>query len=243
MSVSEVLGSRRDVTHAVFCFAEARLDVCRAEPARTYEVNVRSTRRVLEELIDLGIKPVFLSSDCVFDGEKGGYCEEDSRRPITVYGSHKLEVEDYLKGKPGLVLRLPKIFGTEPDDGTILSKWIPEILRGGEIRCAIDQRFSPLHIEDLIRAIQIAVERDLSGEFHVANPSHYSWFQLCETLLRTMRVSRPVVACRIRDFGLLENRPLNLSMNPAKFMAATGFSPRTVEDCCLELVQRVHSLS
>ena len=107
-------------------------------------MNVEDIKRLILGLIELEIKPVFTSTDQVFDGTKGDYSESDSTNPLSTYGQQKVEIELFLSTleKEYLLLRLSKIYGIDPDDGTFFSGWLNAIRQGLPIRCAVDERFS-----------------------------------------------------------------------------------------------------
>lgn len=241
MRVLDILPPKSEITHAIICYAETAIDACKADLQRSYQINVNSAKQVIDDLVQQGIKPVFMSSEYVFDGTRGNYVEEDDPNPITVYGGQKLEIENYLADRSGeyTVLRLAKVFGTEPGDGTILSDWLIQIDNGDEIKCARDQVFSPVHVEDVVAAIKAAVELDLSGTYHVASTQPYSRLEMLRTLIDFLGLGARVTECSIRDFDFLDNRPLDLSMNPAKLLQAAKLDVRTVTSCCRELADRL----
>ena len=152
MRLAEILPDRNEISHAVIFYAEAGIDECKADMERSNDINVRSTKQVIDDLDRMGVKPIFISTEYVFNGEKGGYTEEDQALPSTVYGSQKLEIEEYLADRcpDYAVLRLAKVFGTDPEEETILSGWLNQIKRGEEIRCARHQVFVPIHVDDAV---------------------------------------------------------------------------------------------
>ena len=106
--------------------AESRIDRCAGAPERTYALNVESVRRVIDALHDRDILPVFASTDCVFDGARGGYVEADAANPILTYGRHKRDVERHLEacGLPYVVARLSKVVDADPAGSGMLGEWI-----------------------------------------------------------------------------------------------------------------------
>ncbi len=241
MDLASILPEGADVTHALILYAETRLDACKADLKRSYELNVSSTKKVIDQLVDRGIKPIFTSSEYVFDGEKGGYTEDDPAHPTTVYGSQKVEIEQYLDQRcpDYATLRLAKVFGTDPNDRTILSGWLDQIRDGEEIRCARDQVYSPIHIDDVVASANAAVRLNLSGVYHVANPKPWSRLGMLRALLSAIKADANVVECSIRDFDFLDNRPLDLSMEPGKIMEAASLQFKTVPVACAELSDRM----
>ena len=236
MRLPDILPAVSDISHAVILYAETRIDICKADLNRSYQLNVDSTKRVIDDLSELGIKPVFFSSDWVFDGTKGNYLEKDTPAPTTTYGSQKLEVEQYLSNrcKDYLILRPARVFGTDPDDGSILSSWYQQIQGNETIRCARDQVFSPIHVDDVVKATKAVVDLDLGGVFHICNPEPCSRLEFLRTLLNCLGSKAHVIECSIRDFEFLEDRPLNLAMDPKKIIDATGLDFKTIESCCKE---------
>lgn len=241
MSLADILPENEPITHALILYAETRLDACKADLKRSHEINVASTKKVIDQLVDRGIKPVFTSSEYVFDGERGRYTEDDPAHPTTVYGSQKVEIENYLEQQCAdyAVLRLAKVFGTDPTDHTILSGWLDQIRDGEEIRCARDQVYSPIHIDDVVASANAAVRMNLSGIYHVANPEPWSRLGMLRALLSAIQADANVVECSIRDFDFLDNRPLDLSMEPGKIMKAASLQFKTVPVACAELSDRL----
>jgi len=241
MDLSGLLDDYPTIQTAVIGYAQSNLDLCRREEALSREINVCSTRRVIDLLKERSIKTIFLSSDCVFDGKKGDYIEEDAANPINLYGKHKIEIEHYLRenAPDSLILRLPKVFGTDIDDGKILSSWISQMQKGGTIRCASDQRFSPLDIRDIVASLRAAIRSNLSGVYHVANTRSCTWAELFLTLAKSLHKKPKFEECSIGDFNTLEPRPLNISMNPSKFLKTTNLKFRTLESCCDEIADKI----
>ena len=245
MRLADVLPEDSGISQALVVYAEADIDGCKRDQQRSYDINVVSTKRVIDDLIDLGVKPIFTSSEYVFDGEQGNYAEEDVPNPTTVYGSQKFEIERFLdkRCRDYAVLRLAKVFGTEPEDGTILPNWIRQIQKGEEIRCARDQVFSPVHVDDVVAASLAVADSGLSGIYHVANSQAYSRLDMLRVLLNSMGRDANVLECSLRDLSFLDHRPLDLSMNPGKILKTTGLEFRSVADCCDELTLRIADAS
>ncbi len=241
MRLENTLPRDADFSHAVVLFANPDIDSCKQQLPQSYELNVRGTKVVIDSLQKLGIKPVFISSEQVFNGKRGGYSELDAPDPVNVYGQQKLELEEYLAEQGGdyAVLRFAKVFGTDPSDKTIFSGWLRQIRRGEEIRCARDQVFSPIHVQDVVALIQAAIRQDLSGIFHVANVESFSRIEMLRILIERYGQPAKVQECSIHDFDFLDNRAEDVSLLPHKLLGATGLSTRTISSCCEELISRL----
>jgi dTDP-4-dehydrorhamnose reductase len=244
MQLSDLLSQLGPMTHAVILYAEARIDACKANPDRSNALNVTSLMNIINGLVRRGIKPVFTSSEYVFNGEKGYYCEDDPPCPNTLYGRQKLKMEKYLAelADDYLIFRLAKVFGSDYADGTILTGWAKQIQNGKTIQCARDQIFSPIHVDNVVEAIQTAIRLNLSGLYHVANTEPCSRLQMLRTLIGYADAKADVVECNLRDLSFLDNRPLNLSMDPSKLIRATGIKLRSINSCCEETARGLASV-
>ncbi|MBI4445908.1 MAG: sugar nucleotide-binding protein [Acidobacteria bacterium] len=236
MRLSEVLHLDAGFSHAVICYAITRIDDCKADVKRSQVVNVESVKILIDELTHHEIKPVFMSSEYVFDGCRGNYTEEDKPLPNTVYGRQKLEMEEYIgrRCERFAILRLAKVFSADANDDTILASWFRQILKGEEIRCAYDQIFSPICVTNVVQCVQAVINLGLNGVFHVSGHEAWSRLGMLKVFLDQLGMRTPVIECSIGDFEFLDNRPLDLSMSSEKIRGATGLSFRSVLDCCTE---------
>jgi dTDP-4-dehydrorhamnose reductase len=225
-----------EVTHAAILLADPQPDSCIGNPEASRRLNVTAMIRLCQDLWELGITPIFASTEFVFDGTKGEYVETDEARPILLYGRQKKEVEDFLaaSGRPHVILRFAKVFGDVPGDGTIFTAWAAQMLSGVKtMRCANDQAFSPVFVGDVGEAILRSAERGLSGLFHLSGNRRFTRLELLEMTLAAARRHRPVdltiEPCSIDDFNLPEPRPKDVSMRADKLTAAAGMGFVDVE--------------
>jgi len=137
-----------------------------------------------------GITPVFASSDAVFDGTRGLWTEED-RVNRSSRMRQKAAVENYLmeRGAPYVCARLAKVVTSAPDEPGVLSEWIDSLEAGAVIRCARDQRFSPVDVEDVAQALTGLVRRDCAGVFHIGGPDAMTRLELLERSWRSVAIS------------------------------------------------------
>jgi dTDP-4-dehydrorhamnose reductase len=231
------------VTHALVLFAMTSPDFCARHPDEARALNVTATLRVIADLWALGIVPVFASSEAVFDGGSGGYREDDTPRPVTLYGKMKREVEQVLLAsvQPSLILRIARVVSSLRGDGSLLAGWLEQLVRGEEIVCAVDQCFSPIHQDDLACGIWSLISADARGLFHLAGPSGLSRFAMLRLLVERYQAVGGIPcgvtrSCSIDDFPTVEPRPKNITLDPSKFIAHTRIMPRSPAVICQEIV-------
>ena len=150
MSIADLKIDDREISHAIILLGETNIDTCAGNEKKSNDLNVGSIIALIEDLKSEGVIPVFISTDNVFDGTRGSYSETDLPNPIVVYGRQKLEIENYLQSqcKDFCIVRLSKVYGLAPGDGTLFTTWMKALFDGEYIRVATDQVFSPISIDD-----------------------------------------------------------------------------------------------
>lgn len=238
-----LLRGAHGLTAAFLLHGITRLDDCARDPDGTARVNVEGMMRAIDDLVDAGVKPVYASTDAVFDGSRGRWTEEDLPNPTLTYGRQKAAVETYLCGKPPpwIVARLSKVVGSDPGTHSLLGEWVRQIEAGETIRCATDLVFTPAHVDDVAVALIRLAEGNASGVFNVCGPESMTRMDLLQMLFAEVRryraVESPIVACSIRDFPFIEPRPLDGSMIPAKLYRTLGAPFRDMRTVCAELAR------
>ena len=67
-----------------------KVEACESDPASALSVNAIGAILVARAAAEAGARAVYLSTDYVFDGEKGiGYAEDDPVSPVNLYGVSK----------------------------------------------------------------------------------------------------------------------------------------------------------
>ena len=92
-----------------------------------------------------------------------------------------------------------------------------------------DQKRNPILTGDLAGALIEAVEWGLDGLYHVAGPETVTRYEfgrrVCEVFGYDTDLLIPI---KMQDFDYLAERPLDSSLDTAKFRGATGFAPRKI---------------
>jgi dTDP-4-dehydrorhamnose reductase len=160
-----------------------------------------------------GARLVHLSTDVVFDGEKGApYVEEDEPTPLTEYGRAKADAERaVLVEQPGaLVVRTSLIYGgPQPGPQERLAADPDASFFTDEVRC-------PIQVGDLADALIELAWTDLSGVLHVAGADRLSRREFAELLAR-----RAVRAASMAEAGVVRPRDCSLAIDRARGLLRT----------------------
>jgi len=176
----------------------------------------------------LGIMPMFVSSDAVFDGSRAYWSEDDEPIPILTNGRQKLEVERHLAAlpPPWIIVRLPKLISPERNARCFLSGWAEGLGRRGRILCGTDQHFTSAAVPNAARAIAQLVQARALGLYHLGGSERLSRRAPLGAVLGEYRkFEKPmteVVECSLRDIPVLEPRPLDTSLRSDRFKADFG---------------------
>ncbi len=161
---------------------------------------------------------ISISTDCVFNGRKGNYTEEDVSDAEDVYGKSKNLGE--IVSENCLTIRT-SIIGRELETVHSLVEWFLSN-RGGKVRGFTNAVYSgfPTVVLAGIIADLLVNHKDLSGLYHVSSEPIDKYRLLC--LVREA-YNLDVEIEPFDDFNI------DRSLNSDRFRAATGFVPDTWE--------------
>ena len=106
-SAARELVDRLQPEWIINCAGFANVDECERDGERAELLNVELPRNLAAACAHAGVGLVHISTDSVFDGERGGYAEEDEPAPLNVYASSKLQGEQAVQAElpEALILR------------------------------------------------------------------------------------------------------------------------------------------
>src|SRR5690606_35122715 len=84
--------------YCINCAAYTAVDKAQTEQEKAYLVNAEAVKYLAEACKENDTVLIHVSTDFVFDGQKGSpYTEDDPTNPIGVYGASKLKGEQYIQ--------------------------------------------------------------------------------------------------------------------------------------------------
>ncbi|MEW6087946.1 MAG: SDR family oxidoreductase [bacterium] len=207
-------------THVVIAAGITNIDDCFRYKQEAYRCNVEKNIELIRYLADRKIKPIFLSSDQVFDGNKGNYDETEKTNPVNYYGDCKVQVEEFMRKnlKDYLILRLSKVYSRNLNDGGMFAEIFEKLRDGKKVTGAYNQIYNPTDVEIISMGIYHSINADLTGLYHLADKNIISRFEFAKNIAKEYNFNQCLIE-RI-DFNslpLLEKRALNSSLNVEKF--------------------------
>ena len=199
-----------------------RVDACEEVPGRAFEVNAVGALHVARACQALGARCVHISTDFVFDGEKGrSYSEEDPPNPINVYGSSKWAGEQLVRQAcpDAVIARVASLYGGRGARGKG-SNFVLTVLerarRGEPLRVVNDIRMSPTHAGDAAAALVALVERGATGIYHVVNEGSCTWYEFASRAVELAGLDVPVEPTSHLAYQTRARRPTNSVLSAAK---------------------------
>lgn len=202
--IDAIVRERPDVV--IHAAAMTDVDACERDPGRAQAVNAVGTRLVARGAAQAGAHLVAISTDYVFDGDKGcSYVESDQPNPVSAYGVSKLAGEQavFEETERACVVRTAWVFG---EGKSHFITFVLSRLRQGEpVRAVVDTFGSPTSTKDLAAVLLQLARARATGVFHVAGAGVCNWLEYAQTICRVTGMT-----------GVLEPIPFAALNRPAR---------------------------
>jgi dTDP-4-dehydrorhamnose reductase len=197
------------------------VDKCELNKELAWKVNVEGTRNIAHAAKACNAFLLYISTDYVFDGEKGCYTETDTPTPINYYGLTKLKAEECVRNADGeyCIARPSVNYGANPAAGkTNFALWLLNKLKNNEpVRIVTDQWNSPTLNTNLAEMTLEIIERKLTGIYHLSGATRISRFDFAKQLAETFSLDQSLVTpIASAEFPQPAKRPRDSSLDTAK---------------------------
>jgi dTDP-4-dehydrorhamnose reductase len=207
----------------IHCAAATDVDWCEDHPDEAHEINTTASEYLASLAQEIRACFVQVSTDSVFDGEKGNYSETDVPRPLNEYAKTKLSAERAVLAvhSSPLIVRV-NFYGSGELKKRKLAAWVLHQLRAGRrVQGFTDVFFCPMFASDLADTIFDLLDAKLTGLHHVVGSERISKYEFAVRLATTFEFDPElVVPSVLRNAALRAERPRDLSLNSAKVSAA-----------------------
>jgi dTDP-4-dehydrorhamnose reductase len=192
-------------------------DYCQGHREEAHKVNLEATKTIALATQEIASKLIFISTDLVFDGEKGYYKEEDKCFPLSFYAQTKYWAEEFIKGLDlnYTIIRPSIIYGFGNYPHLSFSDWLLQgFINKEERKLFTDQYRSPILVENLGNCIIEIIERDLKGLYHIGGAERISRYQFGVLMAEVFGFdSSFLIPVRASSLKLKARRPRDCSLN------------------------------
>jgi dTDP-4-dehydrorhamnose reductase len=203
------------VVHAA---AMTQLDECEQHRGLCEQINVKATAMIALYAEEFSKHLVYISSDFVFDGEKGHYTEEDACNPVSWYGFTKVQAESIVESSSvnWTIVRTCLVYGNVlSGTRTNIVSWVKENLeKGHSIKVVCDQWRTPTYVADLAHGIALVIQQQATGVYHISGKEFFTPYDMAVKTARYFKLNE----------ALIEKTDASVFTQPAKRPPKTGFS-------------------
>lgn len=205
------------------CAAMANVDACEADPALANRVNAELPGSIAEACRKHSVRIIHISTDAVFDGNKGNYVEDDEPNPLSVYASSKLAGEKaVLSANPDALVARVNFYGwSAAGNRSLAENFVHDLAEGKQMMGFTDILFCPMNILDLSALLVEVSALDLHGIYHMVGVEAMSKYQfgvrIAEKFGFDAGFIKPV---SVTQSGLKAARSPNLTLSTEKLQEA-----------------------
>ena len=207
------------------CVAFVRVDECEDRPEEAFQVNTLGGLYVARACVELNALCVYISTDYVFDGEKGeAYTEDDPPCPINVYGTSKLAGEHLVRQAcpRWLIVRVASLFGkagARGKGGNFVETILAKAQSRQPLRVVNDIYMSPTYTHDAARALEQLLQQGATGLFHLTNAGACTWYEFAHKALHLVGLDDLLEPVTSQDYPSRALRPRDSSLRSTRLDA------------------------
>ena len=225
---SKVL-SKQKTDVVIHTAAYTDVDGCEINRELAWKVNAEATKHLAIASAHVNSHLIYVSTDYVFDGEKGFYTEEDKPNPISYYGYTKLRGEEFIKGyaTKWCIARPSVLYGWGPKHKQNFATWIINNLKQGkEVKVLTDQHVSPTLNTNLAAMLLEIAERKITGTTHTAGATRVSRHEFALKLAETFNLNKNLIKpITMNEIRWKAKRPKDSSLNVSKANSLLNTKP------------------
>lgn len=204
--------------YVINCAVNGQIDYLEKHKELAMAINAEGALNVAKICKENKTKMIFVSTDSVFDGEKGNYRETDKPNPLNIYAESKLKGEKYVsKTLSEHIIARTNFYGLDQNN-IYFFNWILKNLKNKQKIVGFeDVIFSPLDTNTLSKMLIELLEKKYSGLIHLSSGTPISKYDfILEVVKKLNYPTNSVSKGKLSDITLEAKRPKNTSLNNSK---------------------------
>lgn len=198
--------------------ALTNVDHCERDKRLAWKINVEGTKHIAETARKIDAKLIYISTDYVFDGNKGMYKEDDPTNAVDYYGETKLEGENVAKNlRDCIIVRPSVLYGENPAKLNFVSWVINELKKGNRINIVKDQFNTPTLADNLAELILELIEKEENGIFHASGSERINRYDFALRIAEIFDLDKGLITPITSDqLNWIAKRPMDSSLDTSK---------------------------
>jgi len=209
--------------------AMTKPDDCEQEQWKAYTVNVEGTLNLLLNAETQKCFFILVSTDFVFNGEKGNYCETDERDAVNFYGKTKVAAEEAVEEYPfdRAIVRTALVYGQSVSGRDNIAMLVKKKLEQDEKYSVFtDQVRTPTYVEDLAKGIVAIIGKRATGIFHIAGEDILTPYEIACAVAGHLKLDRQlIIPVTEKDMKQPARRPAKTDLDIEKARRELKFQP------------------
>ena len=201
------------------CAAMTNVDACEENHALAHEINVVGVQNIIKAT-SKRVKIIQMSTDYVFEGKDGPYCETSPTHPISYYGRSKLEAENILRGAlhPYSIIRGSVLYGDSLNTKSNFFAWVYDSLsKNKNIKVVTDQTSNPTWLQSLSDAIMKMILLNGEGVYHFGSDDYLNRYDFAVLIATVFGFDTNLIAPATSDsMPFIARRPVHSGLKTKK---------------------------
>lgn len=202
---------------------EAETQKNQGKEGEVWKINVVGAQNVATAAQENNKKIIYFSSDMVFDGEnipEGGYTETDTPNPLSWYAQTKYEGEKIIQSisTPWIIFRPAYPYRASFEKIDFVRFFIEKLKNKTQLSALTDRIITPTFIDNLATALDVAIEKNLSGIYHTTGSESVSIYDAVQKIAAVFNLDASAIGKTTRTEFLVGKppEPGNSSLNNTK---------------------------
>jgi len=221
---------------------ETNVDRCETDKESAWKANVEGTKNIAEACRKSGVKLIYISTDYVFDGEKGLYTEDDPVNPINYYGLTKLKGEEIVEKncEKYAIARASAIYGWHPWKSNFATWIISSLRQGINMNIVEDHYDSPTLAENLAEIILKMVEKEVTGIYNTAGSERINRYNFALNIAKIFNLNKNLITpIKMKDLrAWVAKRPRDSSLIVDKAQRELGVKLLNTEEGLMRMKEQ-----
>jgi dTDP-4-dehydrorhamnose reductase len=191
------------------------VDLCEKDKGLVWKTTVKPSIEIASITSRMDSFAIYLSTDYVFDGERGNYREDDVPNPVNYYGLTKLMGEiAFVSSCPSCaIVRASSIYGFGPGRTNFAKYLVEKLSRGEAVKALVDQYTSPTQATLLGKAVIEIAEERMEGIFHIVG-ERMNRYEFAIKIADALCLDKSLIQmAEMKEMNWLAKRPRDSSLN------------------------------